>query len=181
MIGLFCFHLLFWIIKGVAEGRMAELAAVALHHAEQGELFSDYVFCLFFFFFSAKYFLLYILKSITIYKMNSKIYDDRLYFRWWQAIQLNSYCMYYFLQEIARSSSLAFCLCNPSCSYKKGNRWQTGGRFAGLFCNSLSTFKPHEKTAKTRKATKLTGPGIDENEEHDGAEDIFIWCNSILK
>lgn len=27
---------------------MAELAAVALHHAEQGELFSDYVFCLFF-------------------------------------------------------------------------------------------------------------------------------------
>ena len=49
-----------------------------------------------------------------------------------------------------------------------------GGRFAGLFCNSLSTFKPHEKTAKTRKATKLTGPGIDENEEHDGAEDIFI-------
>ena len=61
-----------------------------------------------------------------------------------------------------------------SCSYIKSNRWQTGGRFAGLFCNSLSIFKPHEKTAKRRKATKLTGPGIDENEEHDGTEDIFI-------
>ena len=35
---------------------MAELAAVALHHAEQGELFSDYVFCLFFFLFLCKIF-----------------------------------------------------------------------------------------------------------------------------
>lgn len=83
--------------------------------------------------------------------------------------------MYYFLQEVARSSSLDFCLCNPSCSYKKGNRWQTGGRFAGLFCNSLSIFKPHEKTAKTRKATKLTGPGIDENAGNMMARKIFLF------
>lgn len=73
-----------------------------------------------------------------------------------------------------QGTSLSFCPGNPSCSYKKGNRWQTGGRVATLFCNSLSTFKPHENKAKRRKAPKLTAPGIDENKEHDDTEDIFI-------